>query len=320
MIHFVITKAHHYTHRRLRHYPDAPAYRVWSYEQLFRSRRLPHGTWIFTDMDRLGYWELELAAHVYRELSAAGMRVLNDPARVSLRHVMLERLHAAGLNRFAVWQAIGPERPDRYPVFLRTIRAHRGVMTELLETPEALEQAIDKAIADGHPLSDLLIVEYCAKPIREGLFAKFAAFHCGDRIVETIAAHQRHWCAKFGEMGVATQEIYDAEYERIRDNPNADALMQAFEVASIDYGRADYTLIDGQEQVYEINTNPMIAMLKSHPFPRRLESDRLWQQNFVAALKAIDTTEKGTAIRLTDKVLRKYRRQQRFAFGTKWTP
>jgi hypothetical protein len=320
MIIFVITRAHHYTHRRLRHFSGAPPYQMWSYERLLRSRHLPRVTWIFTDMDRLGFWELELSAHAYRELAAAGVRVLNDPAQVSQRYALLRRLHAAGINRFTVWPAAEPERPERFPVFLRTISAHRGVLTELLETPAALEQAIDEAVANGYPLADLMIVEYCAQLIGEGLYAKFAAFRCGDRIVETIAAHQRHWCAKYGEKGVATDEIYNGEYARIRDNPNAEVLMQAFEVANIEYGRADYTVIDGKIQIYEINTNPMLGRHTSHPFPRRLESDRLWQENFVSALKAIDTTNKGKSVKLIDKVLRKYRRKQRFTFGTKWTP
>ena len=36
------------------------------------ARFLPRATWIFTDFDRLSFWELELAARVYRNLIGSG--------------------------------------------------------------------------------------------------------------------------------------------------------------------------------------------------------------------------------------------------------
>ena len=63
----------------------------------------------------------------------------------------------------------------------------------------------------------------------------------------------------------------------------------AFNTASIEYGRADFGLVDGKIQIYEINLNPMMIFDEDHPSPVRLESGRLFKQNYFEALLAIDT-------------------------------
>ena len=75
-----------------------PVHRIWSYDALFRAKKLPHATWVFTDFDRLSAWELELAAHAYREIKSGGMRVLNDPALAVGRFDLLASLRLLGRN------------------------------------------------------------------------------------------------------------------------------------------------------------------------------------------------------------------------------
>lgn len=297
-----------------------PAFQIWSYDNLFWFDKLPKATWIFTDLDRLGFWELELAARIYRLMATAGLRVLNDPALVCDRYLLLRKLHEHGFNRFRVWRASESREPECYPVFLRTNCAHRGTLTDLLETPEALQQAIEHTVNNGHPLANLLIVEYCAAPVREGLYAKLGAYRCGDSIVETLGTHQRHWHAKLGERGVASEEEYEAEYHRIQETPNAAALMQAFDIGNIQYGRADFTVIDGKLQVYEINTNPMITTVTSHPYARRLASDNLCQQKLVSAFKNIDSGSATGTITLRNKVLDHQRYKDRGPIQSRWIP
>ena len=74
----------------------------------------------------------------------------------------------------------------------------------------------------------------------------------------------------------------------LRQNPYRDELYEAFEVAHITYGRADYGLMDGRVQIYEINTNPMIRQYGPHPFPIREDSHRLVWQYYLDGLIAID--------------------------------
>lgn len=268
-------------------------------------------------MDRLGFWELELAAHAYRELKSHGMRVLNDPAKVSHRFSLLRQLKSSGINRFDAWRVDEAGTVNRWPVFLRTESAHRGPLTDLIETPEQLQREIEKAINAGYPKRDLMIVEYCAEPLREGLFRKHAIFRVGDRMITALAVHDTGWMAKRGQLGIAGEEHYREELEKLDANPHAEKLKKAFEVGEIDYGRADYAVVSGEPQIYEINTNPSIGRVLSHPDPSRIKSSRLWECNFTEALAAIDTP-RGNAMKIIDNALIRQRKRDRWMTRSRW--
>jgi len=305
------------THRQLFNYPGVPELRIWSYDALFRARRLPSASWIFTDMDRLGTWELELAAHARRELVGRGMRVLNDPGRFCPRFTLLERLWRAGINSFKVWRLESSDEVDRWPVFLRTEAAHRGVLSDLIDEPGLLRVEIARALAAGHVERDLMIVEYCAEPVRPGLFRKLAAFRVGDRIVTTLAVHEGNWMAKHGEEGIAGAELYREEFDNLAENQHAGVLMRAFQLAHVDYGRVDYAIVKGEPRIYEINSNPTIGRVTKHPDPSRMQSAKLWESNFVAALTAIDS-HRGPTFPVEDPMLRAQRRRDFFLLRSRW--
>ena len=285
MIYILTTRAHNYTHNAS---ACGDLFQLANYDALFAGKAVKAGTWIFTDLDRLGFWELELAARIYRILSDAGLRVLNNPAVACKRFSLLRRLKLAGLNSFSVWRVGEGEEPDRYPVFLRTQSAHRGVLSELIHDKEILDAEISLYTRLGYPASDLMVVEYCAQPSDSGIFRKLAAYRVGDRIVPTLAAHERHWVSKYGTEGIAGQALYDEEYRIMQENPYEDVLMQAFELGNIEYGRVDFGLVDGRVEVYEINTNPTVLFPDEHPFPVRLQSGDLSKKLYRQALAAID--------------------------------
>ena len=293
MIHILTTRAHNYTHKAS---ACGDLVQLVSYDALFAAKGVRASTCIFTDLDRLGFWELELAARIYRILSDAGLRVLNNPAVACKRFSLLRRLKLAGLNSFSVWRVGEGEQPDRYPVFLRTQSAHRGVLSDLINDKETLDAEIDRYTRLGYPASDLMVVEYCAQPSDSGIFRKLAAYRVGDRIVPTLSAHERHWVSKYGTEGIAGQALYDEEYRIMQENPCADVLMQAFEVGNIEFGRVDFGLVDGKVEVYEINTNPTVVFPKEHPFPVRLQSGELSKKLYRQALAAIDAPASGRIV------------------------
>jgi hypothetical protein len=319
MITLLCTTAHSYTHAPLQA-SDRFDFRVTSYNRALRSRTLPRGTYIFGDLDRLGFWELELAARMHRRLVAAGLRVLNDPARVLQRFALLARLHHDGYNDFAVWRVEEPARPARFPVFLRTQSAHRGPLSDLLHDAAAVEAAIGQALAEGVPVRELMLVEYCAQPVAEGLFRKLAALRVGDAMVCTLCVHESRWSAKYGELGVATEALYRDELDIIAGNRHGAALRPAFEAAGIEYGRADFALVDGREQVYEINTNPMVAYQKDHPIPLRMQSDALFFERYFDAVAAIDSPGTGARVVLDDDLLVAQRQRDRWMTRARWLP
>lgn len=321
MIVVLTTPSHDYTHRVLEGSPRFDLRRM-TYERALTRRRLPRATYIFTDLDRLNFWELQLAARLYRQLQRAGLRVLNDPARVRLRYGLLRTLKECGLNRFDAWRIEDTRRPaaSEYPVFLRTEAAHRGNLTDLLETPEALEAAIEQALAKGIPRRDLIAIQYCAQPLRPGLFRKLAAFRVGDRMVTALAVHESRWTAKYGEQGIASSEDYAEEHAAVRDNRHGEALRAAFDAAGAEYGRADFSIVDGRPQVYEINTNPNIKRMTTHPSPLRVEAARLFDAALADAFEALDTPAGGAAVRIDDHDLSLQRRHDRFLLKARWVP
>ena len=275
-------------------------FRVWTYERLFRAHRVPRATFIFSDLERLHPWDMEMAARIGHQLHAADARVLNDPARAHQRYQLLVALQREGINDFGVWH-LGEEPPEgAYPVFLRTEYAHRGVLTDLIHTPGQLAEACERALAAGHPRRDLIIVQYRAESITPGLYRKLGTWRVGDTIVPALCAHEPHWMAKRGVLGCATEAWYEDEYRMVTTNPHGRTLQRAFDIARIDYGRADYGLIDQRPQVYEINTNPMVVPPGDHPFTIRVESMKRFQQNLNAAIAAIDGPASGPSIRITD--------------------
>lgn len=318
MIVLLVRRAHRYTHR-LMETDDKVEWRTLSYLRAFKSGKLPRATYIFGDLDRLGFWELELAGRLYNVLTGAGLRVLNNPALVYQRFSLLRRLERDGLNGFQVWRVEDGERPDRFPVFLRSMSAHRGQLSDLLHNPEQVEQAIQTALTQGIPRKELMLTEYCAEPVTEDLFRKLSIFRVGDRLITTTGVHERHWSAKNGEPGVATQALYDDEIDQIRTNRFAEHLKAVFEAAHIEYGRADFGLVNGIPQTYEINTNPTIARITQHSFPIRVEASSLYFERFRDALNAIDTPSGGKSIPVRDSTLFHQRIRDMLMTRSRWT-
>ena len=137
MITFLVAAGHRKTHRRLLTEPGGLRVAVRCYHEILAKRSTTQGTYIFTDFDRLDFWGLELAGEVFRVLTAAGARTLNDPARARQRYALLRGLHNAGINRFGVYRVEADEMPERYPVFLRNESAHEGPLSDLLPDAES---------------------------------------------------------------------------------------------------------------------------------------------------------------------------------------
>jgi len=306
MIRFLLTRGHGYTLRRVKRSRQSPPISLMHYDRLIRARWLRRGTYVFTDLDRLSHWDLELAAELYLQLQKAGVRVWNNPARAKSRYPLLRALHAAGLNDFNAYRAHETGSVARFPVFLRKIHGHRQPVSDLLATRAEMEKAIDMAVAGGTPAENLLVVEFAAEPVRPGVYRKLSAYRIGPAIVPHVCVHDTSWLVKYGKLGVAGEELYREELAFLQTNPFADHLRMAFDLADIEYGRADFGFYRGRIQVYEINTNPALEPPLPHPSAVRVESVRLAWEKFLQALRAIDSPG-GWPIRLADGKLKPHR-------------
>jgi len=302
---FVATAAHRYTTRCLGNGTfgaAAPVSTTLSYEELLVADEVPAATYVFTDLERLQPWELRLAAHLYRTLRLSGQRCLNDPGRAMQRFELLRTLHERGFNPFDVYRADERPRPRRFPVFVRYEADHGQPLSDLLPHQAALEACFDWLRRAGTPLRGLLVVEYAAEPIAPGAFRKFGSFRIGDAMHCDHAVIENQWLVKYGTIGLATEAMV-----QVRHNAYAEAVRPAFEIAGIEWGRADHATVGGREVVYEINTNPDIGAHRAQRYPMRTDAMRFVRERMARLLHAIDSPPgEPIALRTTARV-RKYR-------------
>ncbi|WP_460275514.1 hypothetical protein [Celeribacter sp. ULVN23_4] len=286
----------------------------WSYNHLFSARRLPRASYILTDFDRLHPWQLEVAGRFYDRIKDTGLTAINDPRRFVPRAALLKRLYREGINDFTCWVPAEGEMPDRFPVFLRTIAAHRGVESELLSSPEAAAAALELALRNGRVLSDLVFVEFCAEPVPEsGAYRKHACQGIAGRMIRALTVSDSEWVAKHGQIGAASEKDYLADLEEHRVYPYEKIMRKVFDLAGLEFGRIDFSMVGGRPQIYEVNSNPTISWAKEHPSPLRLEADAMVRNAIVDAFAELALSERGGWVDVADLLPRE--RELRTAMG-----
>ena len=306
MIQFFLARGHDYTLKEVRKAPGVPGIRLMTYDALFRATGVKRATQVFADLDRLSYWDLELAADLYLQMKQAGLAVLNNPARFKNRYALLRALHAAGLNDFNAYRVHEINDIQRFPVFLRKIQGHRAPVSDLLGTREETVRAIEAAITAGIPEENLVVIEWVAETVPPGIYRKLAAFCIGDTIVPRPALYDTVWLVKFGRTPDLTEDFHRREHAELVQNPFAEQLRKVFAVAEIEYGRADFGFYRGRLQVFEINTNPSIDECEPEVPAVRAASLKLAWENYLKALQGIDSAT-GRSVGLTGGRLQRHR-------------
>ncbi|MGF1527385.1 MAG: hypothetical protein ACFCBW_11410 [Candidatus Competibacterales bacterium] len=262
--------------------------RILSYEEVFRRRRVPLGNTIFTDLDELTAPQLAKAAILHRSLAAAEppVQLLNHPLGVWQRYELLRNLHEGGINRYDVYRLDEGRWPKRYPVFLRSESDHTGPESPLLHREVALVAALEQRRERGLSRHNTLIVEYLDYGSPDGLFRKYGAFVIAGQVIPRHLQVGRDWAVKHNARDL-DEYILAEERHYLESNPHAEVLGAIAAKAGIDYGRIDYTVVDGQIQVFEINTNPQILTPGGSFAPQRTAFKQLFCERFSRALAAL---------------------------------
>ena len=296
MIVMITTRGNGYTLRTLAKGTfgvPVPTFRLTHYERLLRCWHVPRATYIFGDIERLAPWELRLAADLYRSMTEAGLRCLNDPARALSRLALLRGLHHADINPFNAYRADEQPRPERFPVFVRHEDDHLRAAADLYHDQDELDRALAKLANSGLPLRGMLVVEYCPAPYRDGLWAKWGSWRIGDAVFVDHLVVDDTWLVKVGDPAKLTEQEKRDERDALDTNRYEGPVGRAFEVGGIDFGRADHADIDGRPVIYEINTNPFTPRFTPGPNPAASETTMKIRNRFSEALEAIDTPSGG---------------------------
>lgn len=246
-------------------------YAIHGYDGLHRLRALPSGAFVFSDIERLQPTQRALASYVRDSIASVVGEdvVLNHPGRSLRRYELLTTLHQHGINEYRAVRASEPRGDLRFPVFVRRADHHDGALTPLLDSHGAVDGALAQLAMMGLEPETLLVIEFCDTRGPDGLIRKYAAQRVGPRIV---AAHlffgDKEWLIK--ETQVTTEATMREELAFMEENPHAEQLEKIFDLAHLQYGRIDYGMKGDRIQVWEINTNPVLA------FPRnRYDASRV---------------------------------------------
>jgi hypothetical protein len=234
-------------------------FRVIDFEQLPAMRRFGRGTYVIAGIEQAEPAMKELIASLCDQLDAAGGScILNWPRRTLGRFDFLKRLHEAGRSDVRVARGNEDFENLRYPVFMRSERAHDGNLSPLLETPAAVREALGAALLEGHSLQDLMVMEFCSTADSHGVYRKYGAYNVGGRILGRSLNAGRQWMLKL-ETSDLTRELVMEDQRYVMENPHTEQIKELFAFANIDFGQIDFSIKDGRIQPWEINVNPTIG-------------------------------------------------------------
>ena len=274
-----------------------PALVPVAYEDVFSSSRLPAGTWVFTAVNQLTPAGVRLADAVWRALSDSGQLVLNRPQKLPTRHELLQIMHREGINTFRSFLSHEIDRDLKFPVFVRLLGEHSGNLSPLLNSKRELDSFLRWQRLSGYRYEDLLVVEFCDTADANGEYRKYSVQVVRDGVAARFLHVDTQWMVKH-HGSTYRSEWADEERDYLQRNPYVDEITSIFGSARIEYGRLDYGLLNGEIQVWEINTNPTIGgpppgsnVERTPQWIRELQEPgkRIHFRRFQSMLEAIDT-------------------------------
>lgn len=255
------------------------AVRIYDFEEA--TIQIDSGPQIFSALDQLTDPEREAVAILCDRIAREqpGARLLNHPRRSLLRPALLDRMAAEGINTFRAYPARAYREASRFPVFVRSALDHTGSLTGLLGGAGEIRSAILSLRVRGYRLTDLLVVEYCDTSDGCGLFRKYSAMRVGDTITPAHVLAGTDWVVK-AESARRTLEAAREDFDFGERNPHESWLRTVFDLAGVEYGRADYGVLNGRPQLWEINLNPTIGRAPGRP-RRRVDPDsaEVWERS-----------------------------------------
>ena len=288
---FLTTPGHSYTVKELIHPPpgsDVPRCKVTTYDAVLRSSHTAKALHVFTDLERLSDNELVIAAGLYRALRDAGIPCLNDPARVMNRYQLLCNLFAEGINPFTAYRADGRPKPAQFPVFVRNESDHSGPLSELLKHQEELDHYLKRLVEGGRPLRGLIVIEFAAEPLPGGIWRKTGTFRIGKNCAVGHQFPSDKWVVRGYDQHVTNEALQLEEKAAVISNEVPAAVRHAFDIAGVEWGRADHAAFRGREIVFEINTAPVPWMTERYGNAIRVETKRIKRTRIFALMRQID--------------------------------
>ncbi len=267
--------------------PLRPRFKQLAYEKSPAPGKIPDGTYVFCDVDRLDAGNIDIAKNIHDHLGRRGdkVRLLNSPFASLPRFPLLCSLHARGINDFNVHPVDASPGLIRFPVFIRSSAQHKGAYSDIIHDAGKLEKELMRLTAAGHVMQDLILVEYLETG-QQDLYRKYAATRLGDSMIAHHIMFERRWEVKGPSLDEPAMLLEEREFQL--GNPHRDMLLKVFDIANIQFGRIDYAMHNGRMQVWEINTNPTLLYPRDHYTEEQMPAKLWFTEQFNNALIGID--------------------------------
>jgi hypothetical protein len=262
-----------------------------SYEMLLQQQAIPLGVYIFADLERLSPRMAEAAAQLWQTIVVENrqrglpVKLLNHPTRSLRRFELLRTLYEKGINQFTVYRLTEAREPQRFPVFIRNENDHEGSLTPLIQDRQGYLEAVQEFQQQNIDLREKIVTEFIDTVDQNGIYRKYSAIVIDQTIIARDIQFSRHWVVKQREL--VEQPFLEEQKTYIDRHPHLDQLRRVAQIANITYGRFDYSLIDDQIQVWEINTNPFTIRKRDSSFPLQLQLDQRIAEQVIAAYRAL---------------------------------
>ena len=261
MIYFLTTSKHQYT---INAFLDdwAPELKnmvfIKSYDEIFNQKSFNSGSYFFTDIERLTPHMVILAEELWDKLhNNTSIRLYNHPTKSMRRYELLKMLYDFSENSFRVFRISDSKKGLKFPVFIRGENDHYGSLSGLIYNHKELNLALKKAVKKIRKLSEILIVEFLDTSDTSGVYRKYSSFILGEKVIPRHILYSNKWMVKYPDIE-RVDDDYTEEAFYLEMNPHENKLKSVFKKAGIEYGRIDYSLLNGKLQVWEINTNPIV--------------------------------------------------------------
>ena len=169
----------------------------------------------------------------------------------------------------------------RFPVFLRHELGTVYQAPQLLGNREAYEAECARIDKRG-----MLAIEFQDTADTHGVYRKYGCFIIGDRLIPRHLYMSRNWLVKSADIVDAA--FLKEELDYMDANPHAQRLLKVCRMANIGYGRIDYALLNGEPQIWEINTTPQLLFPPGHDLPERDPVQAHFARGLAAAFDAVD--------------------------------
>ena len=276
MINIYVSQRNQQTVQRLlKTAPEATnSIRIRTYQKTFRRREAFVGTSIFTDFDLLQTYEIDAAAQIADAVQKAHpeSRVLNHPATICERYLLLRRLNENGLNPVEITRLEDSITPTRYPVFIRSEDGCAGPESDLIRNDEEFFAAKDTLKRLGRTLKRRVAVSFESCQDDDGYYRKYGAFIIGNHIIPQHILRNQEWNVK-SDFSTYDDNFAKEEATYVEENPHEKRLKQVATTSGIEFGRIDYTMVEGTPVIFEINTNPTFPRFKGGEQARQERRD-----------------------------------------------